>query len=58
MGVDKEKEKQDGEKVEKLETFFSPAHEFLSDFENLDVTNFLCKLRPDSVSSTYFPLSF
>ena len=39
VGVEKEREKKEGEKLEKLEVFFSTVYDFLSDFENFDITS-------------------
>ena len=39
MGFEKEREKEEGQK---METLFCSVHEFLTDAENFDVTDFLC----------------
>ena len=40
IGIEKEREKKEGEKLEKLEAFFSALYDFLSDFENFDVSSY------------------
>ena len=40
IGVEKEKEKEEGEKLEQLEAFFGVLYDFLSDFENFDAMSY------------------
>ena len=55
VGVEKEREKVEGEKAEKLASFFGAIYEFLSDFKNFDATKFLCNSFVDA--SSYVPSS-
>ena len=64
VGVGREREKEEGVKVEKLASFFGAICEFLSDFKNFEATNFLCNTFPvetpctDAVgTSSYVPSS-
>ena len=40
IGVEKEREKEEGEKLEKLEAFFGALYNFLSDSENFDAMSY------------------
>ena len=52
MGVEKEKEKLEGERMEKMELLFGAVHSLLSDFERFDVTNFLSPIASLLFSSS------
>ena len=40
IGIEKEREKEEGEKLEKLEALFGALYDFLSDFENFDAISY------------------